>query len=738
MGSDAESERLGVATALERTRVLESVLHQAILDTHEVSGDPSLDADSAEIERESLLAVNEQLGLLALKLRQYGQLGLHEHTKKTTVLSELDELRRDLITVSYTSQHAIVVAKGALREVRKFAEMRSEIDLSDDDSEDSFSDVRSNIDDSDDVMYLAYTKSPVKKQINLQSRTAAPLPGSLKTSSSATSEQRRELEEALTRAEAALSKTHSGQRRVLDSTAQTQLTQRRMSHTVNQQRSGQTLQTVQEVAVSPQKGHMLRKSSIERSLEKELPERQRQSSCSLDSAANQALQQSSAPEGRQSQQPPRASTCEDVSDASSIGSIATFADSPTKDLSCQLQSKQTDTLCDTTPVSPFKGFGTRRQGSEAETTFDDSACSEDTLQLAAWRPLSSKNEDTHEVMNEHRDGSTHSISSSSSRASHEGDSASSVTSSDNLRISRLNSQPSKVQNAQLSTVATLSKENDVKAQALSAADRALDSLRGRYGKASSIAHSSAGNMTDPSSDDKPVVDDANDTAPMKADVKADDHVDDKTDSATEFNEKAPALPQEANQSAVVTRSAAQHDYGVHAVAPAIARDSLAGQSISSDRTFTSSIASERPYLEAPGLPQRRDRHKAEPQPSRHDTYSDDELIVRGTLHRDDRANRKAKPGKHHKRRVFLGLAAGLVTGAAALVSPALQSPAREEWKREVCERLTRLQTPQQLMSGIRRKGQPASNGSTSKALNSSRAKTSRLFDKYPDEDLGRG
>lgn len=684
---------------------------------------------------------SEQLGLLALKLRQYGQLGLHEHTKKTTVLSELDELRRDLITVSYTSQHAIVVAKGALREVRKFAEMRSETDISDDDSEDSFSDVRSNIDDLDDVMHLAYTKSPAKKQISLQIRTAAPLSGPLKTSSSATSEQRRELEEALTRAEAALNKTHSSQRRVLGSTTQTQLTQQRMNRTVSGQRSGQTLQTVQEVAVSPQKGHMLRKSSIERSLERELPEQQQQSSCSLDSAAHQALQQSSALAERQSQQLPRASTCEDRSDASSSGSIATFADSPTTDLSRQLQSKQTDTLCDTTPVSPFKGFGTRRQGSEAETTFDDSACSEDTLQLAAWRPLVSKNEDTHNVMNEHRGGSTHSISSSSSRASHEGDSASSVTSSDNLRISRLNSQPSKVQNAQLLTVATLSKENNVKQLTLSAADRALESLRGRYGKASDIAHSSVGNMTDPSSDEK-VDDNANDKAHMKADdkadVTADVHVDDTTDSATDLNEKALALPQQANQSAVVTRASARHDYGVHAVVPAIARDSLAGQSISSDRTFTSSLASERPYFDAPGFPQRRDRHKAEPQPSRYDTYSDDGLIVRGTLHREDRANRKAKPRKHHKRRVFLGLAAGLVTGAAALVSPALQSPAREEWKREVCERLTRLQTPQQLMSGIRRKSQTASNGSTSKALSSSRAKTSRLFDKYPDEDLGRG
>lgn len=57
MELDDESEELGVATALERTRALEGLLRRAIYDTHAVGSASGLAAESAELERESLLAV---------------------------------------------------------------------------------------------------------------------------------------------------------------------------------------------------------------------------------------------------------------------------------------------------------------------------------------------------------------------------------------------------------------------------------------------------------------------------------------------------------------------------------------------------------------------------------------------------------------------------------------------------------------------------------------------------------
>lgn len=57
MGIEDESEELGVATALERTRALEGLLRRAIYDTHAVGSGSGLAADSAELERKSLLAV---------------------------------------------------------------------------------------------------------------------------------------------------------------------------------------------------------------------------------------------------------------------------------------------------------------------------------------------------------------------------------------------------------------------------------------------------------------------------------------------------------------------------------------------------------------------------------------------------------------------------------------------------------------------------------------------------------
>lgn len=96
-------------------------------------------------------------------------------------------------------------------------------------------------------------------------------------------------------------------------------------------------------------------------------------------------------------------------------------------------------LCVTYSTSrAVTGLSGKLQGNAADTILSGSAGSAASQRLAAWRPHS-----IHEPPTDRPAGSiADSSSGSSSSISHEGDSASSVTSSDHLRISRLSSHTS--------------------------------------------------------------------------------------------------------------------------------------------------------------------------------------------------------------------------------------------------------------------------------------------------------
>lgn len=207
MNSDDEAEQVGVATALDRTNALQAQLRQAIQKTRTSDGVRGIDATTAKSERDALLTVTERLDMLALKLRQYSQLGPGHRSEKTQVLSELDELRRDLITVSYTHKQAVVLAKSALKEVRRFAEMHSDHGSSSD--EDGTDDLSDTIDDGDESR-LASSNMSATSAANTgdrDTRSCRSVVTDVAEQQQNVSEQQRELEEALTRAEAALAET---------------------------------------------------------------------------------------------------------------------------------------------------------------------------------------------------------------------------------------------------------------------------------------------------------------------------------------------------------------------------------------------------------------------------------------------------------------------------------------------------------------------------------------------------
>lgn len=71
MEDDMDAEQLGVATALERTVELERRLRQAIHDTHAVTSDFDTAAETADAERDALLAVKCAPALESVLVRTY-------------------------------------------------------------------------------------------------------------------------------------------------------------------------------------------------------------------------------------------------------------------------------------------------------------------------------------------------------------------------------------------------------------------------------------------------------------------------------------------------------------------------------------------------------------------------------------------------------------------------------------------------------------------------------------------
>lgn len=695
MQPEDDSEQVGVATALDRTRALEALLRHAIYDTHAVSGDPSLDADSSELERESLLAVNEQLGLLGLKLRQYRQLGPHEYSKKTTVLSELDELRRDLITVSYTSQHAVVVAKGTLRDVRKFAEMRSEDDgLSDQDSDDYLSDESSTIDDGKQ-QGAAVSVATGTEEGNAHHATAAALQQTLKTGGSTASEQQRELEEALSRAEAALAhtKTRKGDERPPTMITQHEAGDRTVQEAVIEQKvdSDRQPKTNEEDDALLQKSRSLQltdKNSKANSTQHQgQPLEQQQLGSRPENVEKQKalLQPTKQQEDDKSKELLSASSRDDMLDSTS-SSTTKFADSPAPSAAHAALSKESNSKDSS---SPFKGLGDKLQSSAADTILSGSAGSAASQRLAAWRPHS-----VEASTSDHAAGSI-ADSSSGSSISHEGDSASSVTSSDNLRILRLNSHTSTGVAAQSSTASTVHKSDKMDALAAPVTVGASESLRGKYAKADDSSKQSSA---------------------------------------------------EPSHSVISKQLATQRGRFKPQTLPgnSVAEDTCYGgfvttNGFSSDKIASASLAApERTHTNQDQGTHERVVPTAEPQTRHYEPRRSSKPAARGREAQENCSGEKPRSTKRLKRRLVMVLAAAVVAGAAALLSPALSSPAREEWKREICMRLGRMKTPKQLAFGSRGCNKGRVSVAAPAAAAAKISVRSPLLDRYPDGNLGRG
>lgn len=699
--AEGHTEQLGVATALDRTRALEALLRRAIHDTHAVAGDLSLDADTAELERESLLAVNEQLGLLALKLRQYSQLGPSEQIKKTAVLSELDELRRDLITVSYTSQQVVVVAKDTLRDVRKFAEMQSENDgLSDEDSENYLSDESSHIDDSDDDKQqgVAESAGTVMEGSSHDVNTVA-LRHTLKTGGSTASGQHRELEEALSRAEAALAQT------------KTRTGEPRPPALTPQERTGNTKEGCNQQVADPHQpsqkvtdvdkgvnsllhepcslqlpfGSHSKESTSQQQIQ---PKMQRQQSSSgLERLEKQeALQQANTQqqEGRQSKQPLCVSSESDHSNSAS-SCTTKFADSPSPLPSHPAQLKVYDSSDDT---SPMKGVIDKiRAASAADTNLSGSAGSLASQRLAAWRPQLVDHPSTN-----HTAGSIANGSSSSSSHSHEGDSASSVTSSDNLCIQQLNSQPSSRVPAHSKTAPT----DQRTALPMPATVSVSEPRVGKDGKV----------------DEKGRVDNSDPPSPKATQIIISKQL------ATQC---APFKPQTLPGTEDMRCGGSISTHG-----------------FSSDKTAVSSLAAPAPMqIKREEAVKREVTLKAESHTRRYEPHRSSKVAVRGQEAHENRPGRNPSSKKRSKRRLVFVLTAAVVAGAAALLSPALSSPANEDWKREICERLSRMWTPKELALRIKGRVCPPALPALP-APGAENPVTSPLFEQYPDGNLGRG
>ncbi|KAI3427948.1 hypothetical protein D9Q98_006338 [Chlorella vulgaris] len=124
-GSEEEEyvDALGVVTALERTCELEAKLRQAIQDTHPLTTTLDWDFNSADREREALLAISEQLEYLEDKLREYRFLEPAELENKAVLLGQLDAVRRELVEVVDRFLPHVVFGKDAVRAVLAFAQV---------------------------------------------------------------------------------------------------------------------------------------------------------------------------------------------------------------------------------------------------------------------------------------------------------------------------------------------------------------------------------------------------------------------------------------------------------------------------------------------------------------------------------------------------------------------------------------------------------------------------------------
>ncbi|KAK9843291.1 hypothetical protein WJX74_009912 [Apatococcus lobatus] len=125
MDENVDIDAAGVTTALERICALESRLRQAIQATHPLSSSFDKDFVAADREREALLVVREQLELLEDKLREYRSLDAQQADDKTMVLSQLDSLRRELVTAAHDNFSRVVFGKDVIKEVISFAEVNS-------------------------------------------------------------------------------------------------------------------------------------------------------------------------------------------------------------------------------------------------------------------------------------------------------------------------------------------------------------------------------------------------------------------------------------------------------------------------------------------------------------------------------------------------------------------------------------------------------------------------------------
>ncbi|KAK9863855.1 hypothetical protein WJX84_010823 [Apatococcus fuscideae] len=123
MDEGIDIDAAGVATALERICALESRLRQAIQATHPLSSSFDKDFVAADREREALLLVREQLELLEDKLREYRCLDAQQADDRTMVLSQLDSLRRELVTAAHDSFSRIIFGKDVIKEVISFADI---------------------------------------------------------------------------------------------------------------------------------------------------------------------------------------------------------------------------------------------------------------------------------------------------------------------------------------------------------------------------------------------------------------------------------------------------------------------------------------------------------------------------------------------------------------------------------------------------------------------------------------